>query len=92
MGLWNTNNIDRVWKNICKYEGETFHTIRNIEYKYVVKEDYILINNDPRRKIKKSAIEKAIRIENPTPSKINKENIWGPSYVYGMITDRRIFS
>lgn len=85
-----TNNIDRVWSNICKYEGEIFFTVRKIQYTYRVEKDYILVNNDKRRKITKLSFQKALSLENPTPSRINSENIWGPSYVYGIITDSRI--
>ena len=90
MSFWKSSQIDKVWANICKYEGETFYTVRDIGYTYVVKDNCILINNDSRRKIRKDAIEKALRIENPSPSIIQKENIWGPSYVFGIISDNRI--
>ena len=80
-------NIEKVRDNICKHEGEAFYTITNIEYNYVVKDSYILINNDPRRKISKSNLEKALKIENPTPSKINMRC---QSYIYGIIIDSRI--
>ena len=90
MSFWKTNKINNVWKKICKHEGEIFLTVRKIKYTYTVKDNYILINNDTRRKITKDAIERALTLENPTPSKILRENIWGPSYVYGIITDSRI--
>ena len=80
-------NIECVWDNICKHEGEVFFTITNIEYKYAVKDNYIIINNDNRRKISKLYFEKALKINNPTPSKIN---LRGQSYIYGIITDNRI--
>ena len=93
MSSWKSNNIDTVWANICEYEGETFFTTsRKKPYTYVVKDNYILVNNDIRRKITKAAIEKALTLINPTPAKIQKENIWGPSYVCGIITDSRIKS
>ena len=84
------NKIEDIWSNIRKHEGEFFYTIRKVKYTYTVISDYLLINNDTRRKIKKSSIEKSLNIENPTPSKIQKENIWGPSYICGIITDSRI--
>ena len=85
------NKLETVWNNIIKCEGKTFCTVlRKEAYTYVVKDNYILINNDIRRKITKASIEKALTITNPTPSKIQKENIWGPSYVCGIITDIRI--
>ena len=90
MDLGKSNDIDRVWANICKHEGEVFYTVRNKAYTYVVKDNYILINNDLRRKITKTNFEKALEIQNPTCSKIRNAGIWGPSYVYGIITDSRI--
>ena len=80
-------NIDTVWSNICEYEGELFYTITGIEYTYTVKNDYILINDDCRRRISRKNFSKALEIENPTPSKINMR---GQSYIFGIITDRRI--
>ena len=90
MSLWKSNNIDKVWANICKHEGDVFHTATNIEYNYVVKDNYILINNDSRRKITKTNLSKALEIQNPTCSKIRNAGIWAPSYIYGIITDSRI--
>ena len=80
-------NMEKVWNNIRKHGGEVFYTITNIEYNYVVKDNHILINNDPRRKITKRTLAKALEIENPTPSKINMRC---QSYIYGIITDSRI--
>ena len=79
-----------IMNKLKEFEGETFFTKRKIPYKYVVYGDYILINDNPKRRITKSALEKALTIKNPTPAKIEEENIWGPSYVYGIITDNRI--
>ena len=90
MSLWKSNNIDKVWANICKHVGDVFHTVTNKGYTYVVKDNYILINNDSRRKITRTNLSKALEIQNPTCSKIGNSGIWGPSYVYGVITDDRI--
>ena len=90
MSLWKSNNINAVWTNICKHEGDVLYTATNIEYKYVVKDNYILINNDSRRRITKTNLSKALEIQNPTCSKIGDAGIWAPSYIYGIITDSRI--
>ena len=89
MSLWKSNNIDKVWANICKHEGETFFTQkRKTPYTYVIKDDYIVINNNVRRgRITKEMLESALLIENPIPSKIGG---WAPSYICGIITDYRI--
>ena len=83
-------NIETIWNNIKSNEGEAFRTIRGVEYTYVVVEDYILINNDKKRRITKDSIKTEITINNPSSSKIQKQGIWGPSYVWGIITDKRI--
>lgn len=83
-------NIETIWNNIKSNEGVAFRTIRGVEYTYVVVEDYILINNDKKRRITKDSIKTAITINNPSSSKIQKQGIWGPSYVWGIITDKRI--
>ena len=85
-------NINTVWAKIIKYQNEIFITKRGIPYTYSVEEKYVVINDDCRRKISKDYFEKALLIENPTPQKIQSEGIWGPSYIYGIITDERISS
>ena len=83
-------NVEIVWSNILRCENETFKTVRGISYTYIVDGDCIKINGDKRRTIAKDDIAKALMIVNPRPSKIQDEGIWGPSYVYGIITDSRI--
>ena len=90
MSFLEVSKIDKVWANICKHEGDVFYTVTNKEYTYVIKDNYILVNNDSRRKITKTNLSKALEIQNPTCSKIKNVGIWGPSYVYGIITDSRI--
>ena len=41
-----TKNIEKVWDKICKHEGEAFYTITNIEYNYVVKDNWSLYASD----------------------------------------------
>ena len=83
-------DFETIWRNILYHEGEIFKTIRSKEYRYTVYPDHLLINDDKRRRITKAMLRSAILISNPTPSKIQQEGIWGPSYVYGIITDPRI--
>ena len=46
-------NNDAIWNNIRHCEGETFKTVRGVEFQYAVYNDYILINDDKKRKITK---------------------------------------
>ena len=81
-----------IWENIRRCEGETFYTVRGVEYQYAVYSDFILINDDMRRKITKQSLETVVTIDNPSPSTLRRNNVWGPSYVYGIISDERIKS
>ena len=83
-------NIETVWNNIKRHEGEAFCTITGIEYEYVVYTDYLLVNDLKSRRITKGMIEKAIAIDNPTPKKIELEGCRGPSYIWGIIAYTRI--
>lgn len=85
-----SRNVDEIWANIIKFQGEIFWTKTRKSYTYEAYDDYILINNLKSRRITKEQIGRALFIDNPTPQKIGKENIWGPSYVYGIISDERI--
>ena len=89
MNFGKLNDIDQVWANICKHEGEIFYTQkRKKPYTYVIKDEYIVVNNNANRgRITKEMLENALLIENPSPSKIGG---WAPSYICGIITDSRI--
>ena len=55
-------NIEKIWNNICRHEGEPFYTITNKEYDYVVKDDYILVKSDSRKKLQKLISKKLLRL------------------------------
>ena len=63
-------NIETIWKQIRFCEGQVFKTVRGVEYTYLVYDNYLLINDDKRRKITKDSLITALTITNPTPSKI----------------------
>lgn len=83
-------NPETIWNNIKLYEGETFFTVTGKSYSYVVYSDFLLVNNLKSRRITKESISKATKIEHPTPKKIELEGCWGSSYIYGILTDKRI--
>ena len=87
MSLWKSNNINAVWTNICKHEGDVFYTVKNKEYTYAVKDNYIIVSIPSRTKITKSYFERALELNVSKPSEIN---LRGHSYIYGIITDSRI--
>ena len=87
MGLWKSNNIDKVWTNICKHEGDVFYTVRSKAYTYVVKDNYIILSIPSQTRITKSYFEKALEMNVSKPSELN---LRGQAYIFGIITDSRI--
>ena len=83
-------SIETIWNNIKLYEGEVFYKIRGGEYTYTVCDDVIIVDGVKAGRINKSALAKALAINNPTPRKIELAGCWAPSYIYGIITDKRI--
>ena len=83
-------NIETVWNKIKLYEGEVFYKSRGGEYTYTVCGDVIIVDGIKAGRINKSALAKALNIQNPTPQKIGLAKCWGPSYIFGIITDKRI--
>ena len=83
-------NIDTVWNKIKFYEGEVFYKIRGGEYTYTVCDNVIVVDGIKSGRIDKNALAKALSIHNPTPKKIELAGCWAPSYIYGIITDKRI--
>ena len=88
MSSWKPNNIDKVWANIRKHEGDKFFTVTNKEIKYVVKDNYIIVVSIPSHtRISKTNFAKALEMNASKPSEIN---LYGRAYIYGIITDSRI--
>ena len=87
MNFGKTKNIDKVWANICKHEGDVFHTVRNKEFTYVVKDNYIILSIPSQTRIAKTYFEKALKMKVSQPTEIN---LRGQSYIWGIISDSRI--
>ncbi len=83
-------NAEIIWNTIKQLEGETFYTIKGKPFSYIVKNDCLIIQHIKGGRIKKDSIEKALMITNPNTTKIASAGCWGPSYIYGIITDKRI--
>ena len=75
MNFRNFNDIERIWENIRKHEGEIFFTVaRKKPYTYTIKDDYLIIENNCKRgRITKEMLENALRIANPSPSQIGSD-------------------
>ena len=81
-------HIETIWNNIELHEGKTFYEARGGAY--TVYSDFLVINGIKGGRITKNTLSKAMNVINPTPRKIELAGCWGSSYVYGIITDKRI--
>ena len=83
-------SIDVIWNNIIKHQGEQFYTTaQHNPFSYNVKGNCVILNNT-NQNIPRSNFEIAIKLSNPTVSKLNALNLRGPSYIMAIISDSRI--
>ena len=88
-------NLDTIWSNILKHEGEKFYTIRGIEFIYTSKNgDKIIPSNIDGSKlspITKDTIGKVIAEYMPLKNTAEIGRVFrAPSYIYAILTDNRI--
>lgn len=82
-------DIKEVWKRITSHAGELFYTKRGVPYTYHISGQRIVLENT-NRNIPYRDIERALSLPDLSVTKLNQINVQGPSYLYGIITDRRI--
>lgn len=81
-------DIETVWANVLKYEGEVFRQIRGGEFRYRVSGNFI----HPDRtniQISKSQLHEALAFF-PLSNTVRIQHLRGPSYIYAILMDRRI--
>lgn len=82
-------SFDVIWENIENLAGEQFFTKTGLPFTYRIVEGCVVPDrtNFP---LEKSNFEKAASIEKLSgPGQINKL-VWGPAYVFAILTDDRI--
>ena len=82
-------DFQMIWRNIIDCEGQEFTTITGLPFTYRVEDNYV-IPDRTEYPLAKSNFEKAAAIKNlQGPGQINFISR-GPSYVYAILTDKRI--
>jgi len=82
-------SFDLVWKRIRAHTGEKFHTIRGIEFTYIMEQDRLC----PSRTIywiAKNDFRKAYRMAPVDGPSVICNDVRGPSYVWAILHDKRI--
>jgi len=81
--------FDKIWAKIISHAGESFYTKTGIEFKYYIKDDYV-ITNRTSYKLHKSDFKKAFQMMPiDGPGEIGNI-VRGPSYIWGILNDKRI--
>ena len=87
----NNLSINEVWNRLLQYEGETFHTIsRNLPFTFKFINENTIITSRTKYNLTKTNFAKALKLMPiECVSKISKD-IRGASYVFSILSDRRI--
>ena len=91
------HHMDKVWKQIVRHAGQTFHTSTGLPFTYQVigaTRGPIRVVRDGReinRNISWASFEKALpSMPCDGPSDISQTGVSGPSYVWAILNDPRI--
>jgi hypothetical protein len=81
-------DIETLWRNVTRYEGEEFFTKTGTSFYYTIKGN-VLNPTHTERNIPKSNFEKALtRLPLVKTTQLN--DLQGYAYIYGILTDKRI--
>ena len=82
-------NIEQVWNEIKSHQGERFSLIRGKEFTYKIIGDFVFPSTLKTHGPSKSELEKALA-HLPLDSTVSIQHLWGPSYIFALLTDKRI--
>ncbi len=80
---------EHVWALIKSHSGEEFHQIRGGVFTYVVRGNYV-VPDRTNVQISKASFEEAVKLM-PLPNTVSVQHLRGPSYIYAILMDDRIF-
>lgn len=83
-------DIEAVWERIKCHEGETFFTIRKLEFFYRMRTENSFSLSRGGQSVSKDKIESIlgdVPIKNPSDL-----NVYAQSYIFGILSDERIRS
>ncbi|MCT4607514.1 MAG: hypothetical protein N4A64_15670 [Marinisporobacter sp.] len=83
-------SFEEVWTLICKHSGGIFKTKKSKEFTYTIQKEYV-IPSRKNYKIDKKDFEKAYRMMPLDGPGVINDVIRGPSYVWAILNDNRIF-
>jgi hypothetical protein len=82
------SNFEPIWQRIRGLRGETFYTKTGKPFSYDVSGDAVLLRNTNRMLGRSQFAEAFARMPVTGPGQL--QDLQGPSYVYAILTDRRV--
>ncbi len=85
-------DIQTVWMNIRKNEGEQFHTKTGIAFVYKITGNSVQpipVNGSKIFPISQAVLEKSMKLM-PFNNTVPLQKFRAPSYIYALLTDKRI--
>lgn len=83
-------NIETVWNNVLKNEGEIFHQIKGKEFSYTVSNSgNSICLSTTNQTISKSLLAQAVDLM-PFNNTAPLQHLRAPSYLFAVLTDSRI--
>ena len=80
--------FETIWKRIEQHQCKKFYQIRGQEFTYEVISGAV-VPNITNQQLPKSHFEKAAKLL-PLKNTVTVQDLRGPSYLYAILTDRRI--
>lgn len=77
-----------IWEKVKQHQGETFQTVTGLKFTYKVIGEKV-IHTRSKATLSRSAFEKAVSLNPQKPSDLHNA-VFGPSYVYAIISDPRL--
>jgi len=81
-------NIDDVWHRIVEHAGERFRQVRGREFTYTICGNVLRLDTTPWS-FSKGHLKRALSLL-PLESTVPIRHLMAPSYIFALLTDRRI--
>ena len=80
---------DSIYEKLKRLEGEIFHTVKGLPFTYRFVDDSMIQTSRTTFKIHIANFEKALNVKFKNICELEKAGVFGPSYVFAIITDSR---
>lgn len=86
--------FDEFWTILLNHQGETFYTVRKLPFTYQIIDDCFVSSRPAKMpKVPKDMVKQAYEMwPVEAPVQFSENGILAPSYLFGVMNDKRIIS